>query len=300
MKQLDSNKFLNLALNTLEENPNTPMSVKEIWAYAEKRNWIKFLNSKAKEPIQILGSQMYMDHKSLFERVGSNPTKFVKLGTSYNEEIEVSPVAATKRRAYNAAERKLHPLLAKFIYNKFLAYPKTIFHETSTKKCHFKGEGKWLHPDMVAVKFPFVNWNKRELTTELSKELGCFPMIFYSFELKQELTPGTEEFKESFFQAVSNSTWANEGYIVAYEIDDDAMFLSELQRLSTLYGIGVIDLKNEQILFPAKEKKIIDLSTVDKLATKNKDFADFVNQTIADCNKRDFKVDTTFYDKSSE
>lgn len=295
MKQLDTNKFLNLALNVLYENPKKAMTVKEIWSYAKKKKWIEELNSKAKEPIQNLGSEMYMDHKNLFERVGSNPTKFVIKGSCYNEKLTDVEYTVSKR-IYNAAERKLHPLLAKFIYTKFLAYPKTIFHETSKKNIKFKGEGKWLHPDMVAVKFPFVNWSNRELTTDLSKELGCFPMKFYSFELKQKLFPGTEDFKESFFQAVSNSSWANEGYIVAFEIDKDPLFLSELQRLSVLYGIGVIDLKSGLILFPAKEKETIDLSTVDKLETKNPNFEAFIKQVIADCNKKDFKVNLSFYD----
>lgn len=307
MKQLDTNKFINLALNVLKENPNNAMSVREIWSYAIEKDWIKELGTNAKEPVQNLAAEMYMDHKNLFERIGSNPTKFVQKGTITNyESLEdnIETPATKTKREYNAEERKLHPKLAKFIYTKFLAYPKTIYHESSDKKR--RGEGKWLHPDMVAVKFPFVSWNNRELTTELSKELDCFPLKFLSFELKLELKYGTEDFKENFFQAVSNSTWANEGYIVAPDIDeDDPLFLSELQRLSTLYGIGVIKLDiedptNSKILFSACTKENIDLSTVDKLSKKNPDFASFIKQVIADCNKKDFKVDTAFYDKEIE
>ncbi len=297
MKQLESNKFLNLALNVLQDNPEIPMSVKDIWEYAQKKNWIVKLNSKAKEPIQILASVMYMDHKNLFDRVGSNPTKFVLKGSNYKDDSADVEITAQKR-PYNKGEKKLHPLLAKFIYNKFLAYPKTIIHDSSKRKVLFRGEGKWLHPDMVAVKFPFVNWSKRELTTGLAKELGCFHMKLYSFELKQDLIPGTADFKESFFQAVSNSSWANEGYIAALNIEKDEPFvLAELQRLSVLHGIGVIDLKEGQILFPAKEKPEIDLSTVDKLVAKNPDFEEFIKKALADCNKKDFKVDISFYDK---
>ena len=307
MKQFDTNKFINLALNVLKENPKKAMSVREIWAYAIKKDWVKEIGTNAKTPIQNLGAEMYMDHKNLFERVGSNPARFVKKGTAVNYKIlEDEPESSVnkKKRTYNAEERKLHPKLAKFIYTKFLAYPKTIYHETSDKKG--RGEGKWLHPDMVAVKFPFVEWNNKELTTELSKELGCFPLKFLSFELKLELKNGTEEFKENFFQAVSNSSWANEGYIVAPDIDeDDQLFLSELQRLSTLYGIGVIKLEpddptNSKILFPAFTKENIDLSTVDKLSNKNPDFELFIKQVNADCNKKDFKVDISFYDKEIE
>lgn len=305
MKQLDTNKFISLALNALLENPNTPMSVKEIWKYADNKNWIKELDSKALNPIQILGACLYMDYKNLFERVSSNPTKFIKKGDKYdlNEQDEVSCVSKENKREYNKIEQKLHPKLAKFIYTNFLAFPKTICHETSRNK--IKGEGKWLHPDMVAVRFPFTTWDNRALTTELSKELGCFPLKFLSFELKQQLKSATSEFKESFFQAVSNSSWANEGYIVAPEIDDDPIFLAELKRLSTLYGIGVIklDVKNPEnsiILYPAIVKDNVDLTTIDKLSKKNKDFESFIKQALADSNKKDFKVDLSFYDEEIE
>jgi hypothetical protein len=32
--------------------------------------------------------------------------------------------------------------------------------------------------------------------------------------------------REYYFQAVSNSSWANEGYIVALDIDEDESFLA--------------------------------------------------------------------------
>jgi hypothetical protein len=62
----------------------------------------------------------------------------------------------------------------------------------------------------------------------------------FSFELKKSLSFGN--LREAFFQAVSNSSWANEGYLVAAEISQDEDFLSELRRLSSSFGIGVVQL----------------------------------------------------------
>lgn len=41
----------------------------------------------------------------------------------------------------------------------------------------------------------------------------------YSFELKKSLNKGN--YREAYFQAVSNSSWAHEGYLVASEIKQD-------------------------------------------------------------------------------
>lgn len=54
--------------------------------------------------------------------------------------------------------------------------------------------------------------------------------------------------REYYFQAVSNSSWANEGYIVALDIDEDDSFLAELKRLNNAFGIGVIKLNDENII----------------------------------------------------
>ena len=47
--------------------------------------------------------------------------------------------------------------------------------------------------------------------------------------------------REAFFQTVSNSSWADFGYLVALEIADDAA-MKELRMLSGLHGIGFIRL----------------------------------------------------------
>lgn len=99
----------------------------------------------------------------------------------------------------------------------------------------------------------------------------------WSFEVK--LLINRSNVREAYFQAVSNSSWANFGYLVAAQISEDST--KELRMLSALHGVGVIELNVEnltesQILIPAKERQEIDWNTANRLSTENKDFAEFI------------------------
>lgn len=85
---------------------------------------------------------------------------------------------------------------------------------------------------------------------------------------------------EAFFPAVSNSSWANFGYLVAGEISGSAT-LKELRMLSALHGIGFmrLDIENlseSQILIPAKERALVDWDTINRLVEENTDFQDYI------------------------
>lgn len=76
------------------------------------------------------------------------------------------------------------------------------------------------------------------------KKLKLFneqPYKVFSFEMKQKLDLGN--LRSEYFQAVSNSSWANEGYLVAPIITtENEDFMSELTLLNNSFGIGVIKL----------------------------------------------------------
>lgn len=83
-----------------------------------------------------------------------------------------------------------------------------------------------------------------------------------------------------FFQAFSNSSWANFGYRVASEIEGEDT-LKELRILSSLHGIGFIRLEAEnhpesQIMIPAKERSAVDWDTINRLSQENKDFLNYI------------------------
>jgi hypothetical protein len=101
----------------------------------------------------------------------------------------------------------------------------------------------------------------------------------WSFEVKKELTPGNV--RQCFFQAVSNSSWANFGYLVATSLSDSVD--QELRMLCALHGIGVIVLGStaetvSEIYIPAKEKTDVDWQSVSRIVEQNKDFEYFIER----------------------
>ena len=96
----------------------------------------------------------------------------------------------------------------------------------------------------------------------------------WSFEVKKELSRSNA--RNSFFQAVSNSSWANEGYLVATKISDNATE-KELRMLSALHGIGVILLNIENptesdMILPSKSRPEVDWESVNRILQENDDF----------------------------
>jgi uncharacterized protein len=173
---------------------------------------------------------------------------------------------------YEYSESDLHPFLTYYARLYFKAFTKTIRHNTSKKK-EF---GEWVHPDVVGVYFPVEDWKKEVL--DLSSATGNTAVKLYSFEVKKRLS--FTNLREAFFQAVSNSSWAHEGYLVAADISTDEDFLAELRRLSASFGIGIIKISLEdpdgtEILFPSRERDTLDWDTMNKL-TINKDFIDLL------------------------
>ncbi len=81
---------------------------------------------------------------------------------------------------------------------------------------------------MVGCYFPLDEWKPEVF--ELSSSIGNVSIRIFSFEIKQELN--FNNLREAFFQTVSNSSWANESYLVAAKIQNDEEFSNELKRLS--------------------------------------------------------------------
>lgn len=191
-------------------------------------------------------------------------------------------------------EKDLHPFLSYFANYHLQCFTKTINHSKSSKK-EF---GEWVHPDMVGCIFPIGEWDREVLN--LSLAIGNTSIKIMSFELKRVLNLG--KLRESFFQCVSNSSWANESYLVAAEISKNDDFMHELTRLSSSFGIGVIKLDIEEpisseIILPAKTRDNLDWETINKL-TLNKDFKEFLKRIKNDLQINEIRREE--YDKIFE
>lgn len=199
--------------------------------------------------------------------------------SKYAKELEQLIAGSTpskpivvKAKAEMYRERSLHRLLANYLLSKNIL-SKTIFHESSTRVDQAQ---KWVHPDMVGVEF---NEFQEPATRSLLKAAETKEYVaLYSYELKRTIE-NDHQLKEYFFQALSNSSWANYGYLVVFEISEDVM--EEMARLNRSFGIGVIKLSPYSdattVLFSARKNEL-DYYTIDKLCRINSDFRSFITK----------------------
>ena len=184
-------------------------------------------------------------------------------------QIEI-PSKTIKLKTFE--ERDLHKLLSSYLKNTE-TYSKTIFHEQSNGK---DSNQIWTHPDMVGIKFLSLQSKISQNFLKSINRVDTFKIS--SYEIKREINSDSE-LKKAFFQAVSNSSWANYGYLVAFEFSDSLN--EEMARLNQSFGIGIIELNanpyQSQILFPSVYRDL-DFITIYKLCKMNKEFEKFIEQ----------------------
>ncbi len=289
--------FLELAERILKEEAKV-LTANQIWNIAVQKGYDKQLNSQGRTPWATLGAQIYVNAKdnpkTVFGKTESRPKKFYL--KSMENQIDIDDksipddVLTAKKKKLNYLEKDLHKVLSYYGYYHLHCYTKTINHSLSSKK-EF---GEWVHPDMVGCHFAMEDWKKE--VYDFSGALGVRAIDLFSFEIKRELNFGN--LRESFFQCVSNSSWANHSYLVAARVSENEDFFEELSRLSTSFGIGVIELNIEdphssEIIIPAKYKKNLDFEAIDKLAM-NSDFKDFIETVKIDITSK--KIHKKEYD----
>ncbi|GHT26344.1 hypothetical protein AGMMS4957_21830 [Bacteroidia bacterium] len=195
------------------------------------------------------------------------------------------------------AEIDLHPYLVKFAFDRFGVHSKTI---NALKSINTKNKiGKWTNPDIVGINPVVLNLNP--LFQQEIQKLGLFStkvIEFYSFELKIRLDKSN--ITEAYFQAVSNSMWANYGYLVVEDYENDKVFLDNLSRLNNAYGIGLIKLNinnpaKSEIIVSARFNETADINFMDFLSSSNRDFYEFIETTISIIN--DKTIDLNKFDK---
>ena len=281
--------FTQLAEKVLEETKVSMIS-NEIWEKAVELGWDKLVSTYGKTPWRSMGARLYVDVRdnpnSIFEPVGKRPVRFGLKNVTSKQTQTVQDIVEEIIKPEKFTERDLHPLLVKFadtFYHFRGAKLKTIFHENSTRQK--KGYNKWIHPDLVGVYFSF-NDKIREyekVIIEFQNDFSISATKIFSFELKVKID--MSNLREYYFQAVSNSSWANEGYLVTLKLDDEV--IDEVRRLANSFGIGLIKLDAEnieegQIIVPAEFRKEVDIDSMDRLASENKDFSNFLKNIIDD------------------
>jgi hypothetical protein len=153
-----------------------------------------------------------------------------------------------------------------------------------SSNCSGTNANKWLYPDLVGMEAMMEGW--AEAIKDCVKQYANIKAKLWSFEVKVKINHSNV--RESFFQALSNSSWAHYGYLVAFSLVEskDSNTSRELEILSARHGIGFILLNiNEsekgRILIPAKERLEIDWNMANRLVKENSDFKHFIKEVTS-------------------
>jgi len=279
----------------LKANPNQKFNARQIAEqivvsypedYRDKRQNPRFNDEKAfiSQVVAEIGSQkdqivkndthVFWQDKPRPRVYWFNPDKTVdQIEPEIDEEdsVEVSTILET----ITFSEHDLYPILIDYLKTELNLFCQRI-DEKRSKNSRGSGGNQWLHPDIVAMQPVDKEWN--ELIRSCVKQGAGQSVRLWSFEVKKELTASNA--RKSFFQAVSNSSWANEGYLVATSISDSSVE-QELRMLSALHGIGVILLNPEnpsesEMMLPAKSRADVDWQSVNRILVENADFKDYI------------------------
>lgn len=287
---------LNLAkvvLGYLKERPDEKLTARQIaeWIFATfpdecqaKKQSSQYVSTDA-ELVQQLVAEISSQRPRLQKRhpelktTEGRPRKYY-----YSEKSDIAEVAAAEgvvavpipdSSDAKLGEHAMYPLLSLYLWEEFGVYSKRIDEKRSSNKRGPNGN-RWLYPDVVGMEDLGAEWHQevRDCVNQYSDKRTKL----WSFEAK--LLINRSNVRECFFQAVSNSSWANFGYLVAAEIEGQDT-LKELRMLFAAHGIGLIRLDvdnpaDSQVLIPARERDEIDWDMANRLATENRDFLEYV------------------------
>lgn len=281
-----------IVVEYLKNNPDIKYSARDIAQYIfdnfrddceEKRRNSKAtilpLNTDAaliQQLVREIGSQRPQIQKmiSSIKVTDERPRKYYFSTKSDIEEVGEADHSTELLENIKVTEHSLYPILTEYLKSEFNLKSKRIDEKRSSNSHGTRGN-HWLFPDIVAMENLSSEWHA-EIKNAAKHNSDRWAKL-WSFEVK--ILINKSNVRESFFQAVSNSSWANYAYLVASEIGDST--LKELRILNGLHGVGFIKLDVENpsessIVIPARENIDVDWNTANRLAVENSDFVTFV------------------------
>ena len=207
------------------------------------------------------------------ERQVSEIDSEITKNSEVNDEIDEANLNTLSITSKTFTEKDLYPILISYLKSELKLFCQRINEKRSKNSRGMRGN-QWLHPDIVAMQPIDKEWH--ELVRSCVQQSSGQRVRLWSFEVKKELN--NSNIRKSFFQAVSNSSWANQGYLVTTSIANNTE--KELRMLSELHGIGVILLNPENPsesdrMLPSKSREI-DWESVNRILTENEDFKNFI------------------------
>ena len=282
-----------MIINVLQANPGQQFTARQLAQkiidhysaeLAEKRKNPRFVSDEdfLSQITAEVGGSRTVKAKAMCPQVMTRDKPRPRLfywGESVVEQADANNVAPEPTvETVSFTEHSLYPILIDYLSQEEGLLCRRIDEKRSSNNKGLGGN-HWLYPDIVALDPLDKEWD--DVVQNCVRHSEGRLTRLWSFEVKKQLN--RSNVRECFFQAVSNSSWAHFGYLVATEINEDKQrsVERELQMLCALHGIGVIlldphDFSNSQTLIPARERTSVDWQSVNRLVEENRDFKDFI------------------------
>ncbi|MEP8682572.1 HrgA protein [Enterobacter ludwigii] len=281
-----------MIINVLQANPGQQFTARQLAQkiidhysaeLAEKRKNPRFVSDEAflSQITAEVGGSRTVKAKAMCPQVMTRDKPRPRLfywGESVVEQTNANVAPEPTVETVSLTEHSLYPILIDYLSQEEGLLCRRIDEKRSSNNKGLGGN-HWLYPDIVALEPLDKEWD--DVVQNCVRHSEGRLTRLWSFEVKKQLN--RSNVRECFFQAVSNSSWAHFGYLVATEINEDKQrsVERELQMLCALHGIGVIlldphEFSNSQTLIPARERTSVDWQSVNRLVEENRDFKDFI------------------------
>lgn len=280
-------RYIELALEYLK-NQNEPKTTREIINNIEetlrKENYSGNLYNTLSGHIS---SEVKKEGSDLVTMDFNRPKKFWLKSKIDNYDDRCSVINGNESmKQVDISEEDFYPIFND-VMQKYLIHSFRI-NEKVTENDQ-KGLNEWINPDIVGVKYYFEDPTYESEVYELMKNENSKLFVSYSFELKKEIT--LSELKKNYFQTVSNSSWAHQGFLVCYKINEhNEQLMAELERLNHAFGIGLIKVdidtndindSDMRIIYDARFNENLDYESISNLSSKNWQFRKYIESIRA-------------------
>lgn len=240
-----------MIINVLQANPGQQFTARQLAQkiidhysaeLAEKRKNPRFASDEdfLSQITAEVGGSRTVKAKAMCPQVMTRDKPRPRLfywGESVVEKTDSNVAPEPTVETVSLTEHSLYPILIDYLSQEEGLLCRRIDEKRSSNNKGLGGN-HWLYPDIVALEPLDKEWD--DVVQNCVRHSEGRLTRLWSFEVKKQLN--RSNVRECFFQAVSNSSWAHFGYLVATEINEDKQrsVERELQMLCALHGIGVI------------------------------------------------------------
>ncbi len=251
-------------LNLIDEvlsSTNEPLSYRQIWGKSLDMGLDKKWSTRGVAPEATVSGTL--------TREDSNPNSKYLL-------VHKSPKKYTMKKQTDIAPQTISK------HAKIIESLERYLSKNEKLSCYLKDlnpQDSWFCPHVIGVSYPILKHkNSNFVLDDFSQHKS---VKFFAFSIEESLSP--TNLRESFFKAVSNSSWADESFLVCQtfdKIDDMETFCDNLRALSKAYNISIIKLDKGGELFthiPA-QKLHADWDTINQLCEYAREINDFIGE----------------------